>query len=124
MRLFKTRQFDRFARREEIDDAALIGSIRRAEDGSIDADLGGGLVKQRVARRGSGRSSGYRVIIAVKFGRLAIFLYGFSKNEISNIGLKELKSLRKAAADLLALNAASIEKSIDDGFLVEVKDGE
>ena len=51
MRVFKTKWFVRFARREEISDKALREAVERAEHGLIDADLGGGLIKQRVAKR-------------------------------------------------------------------------
>src|ERR1700683_1838925 len=58
--------------------------------GLIDADLGSGLLKQRVARAGEGRSGGYRTIIAYRAGDRAVFLYGFAKNERDNIGDDEL----------------------------------
>ena len=66
MRIFKTKWFARFARHEQIMDAGLREAIERVERGLIDADLGGGLIKQRVARRGQGRSGGYRTIIAYR----------------------------------------------------------
>jgi hypothetical protein len=56
MRAFKTKWFSRFARQELIADASLWEAIERAERGLIDADLGGGLIKQRIARQGKGRS--------------------------------------------------------------------
>lgn len=75
MQAFKTRWFARFARRERIDDRSLIEAVERAERGLIDADLGGGLIKQRVARPGKGRSGGYRVIVAYRIRSRAVFLY-------------------------------------------------
>jgi len=66
LRIFKTKSFVRFARRERISDASLCEAIRRAERGLIDADLGGGVIKQRVARAGQGRSGGFRVLIAYR----------------------------------------------------------
>ena len=56
MRIFKTKWFVRFARRERIKDHALLDAVAQAEEGLIDADLGSGLLKQRVARAGEGRS--------------------------------------------------------------------
>jgi hypothetical protein len=58
MQIFKTRWLARFARHERITDVSLREAIARAERGLIDADLGGGLIKQRVARQGQGRSGG------------------------------------------------------------------
>jgi hypothetical protein len=45
LKVFKTKEFARFARREGIDDARLCEAARRAQSGLIDADLGRGLVK-------------------------------------------------------------------------------
>ena len=63
MRVFKTKSFTRFASHEGIVDEKLCEAVRRAEDGLIDADLGGGVVKQRLAREGKGKSGGSRGIV-------------------------------------------------------------
>jgi hypothetical protein len=52
VRIFKTKWFVRFARKEKIVDALLLEAVGRAEAGNIDADLGGKLIKQRVAQKG------------------------------------------------------------------------
>jgi len=85
VRTFKTKWLARFARRERIADKSLREAIERAERGLIDADLGGGLIKQRVARQGQGRSGGYRTIIAYRAKERAVFFYGFAKNDRENI---------------------------------------
>ena len=64
VRIFKTRWVARFSRRERIEDRSLLEAILRAERGIIDADLGGGIIKQRVARPGQGRSGGFRMLVA------------------------------------------------------------
>ena len=51
-RIFKNGWFERFARKEKLTDSALREAIQRAESGLVDADLGGGVIKQRVARPG------------------------------------------------------------------------
>ena len=51
MRVFKTKEFVRFARKEKVGDGDLCAAIERAERGLIDAALGGGLIKQRIARK-------------------------------------------------------------------------
>jgi hypothetical protein len=63
VRIFKSRWFQRFTLKERITDAALREAAARAEKSQIDADLGGGVIKQRIARPGQGRSKGYRAII-------------------------------------------------------------
>jgi hypothetical protein len=121
MQTYKLKWFARFARREQIVDASLKEAIARAELGLIDADLGGGLIKQRVARQGKGRSGGYRVIVAYRSRKRAVFLLGFAKNEQDNIEPDELQSLREFGEKWLAASSAMIRESIEDGALVEVE---
>ncbi len=78
--IYLTKEFARLARRSGVADAALIEAVNRAENGHIDADVGGGLIKQRVARPKTGRSSGFRTIIAYRRGTRAIFLHMFAKS--------------------------------------------
>ena len=120
MRTFKTKWLSRFARREGIADKSLQEAIERAERGLIDADLGGGLIKQRVARPGQGRSGGYRTIVAFRAKQRAVFLYGFAKNEQENIEPNELLTFRSIAADLLAADSARIAEAIENGVLQEI----
>ena len=81
LRTFKTKAFTQFANREEIDETELVEVVERAANGMIDADLGGGVIKQRIPRKGGGRSSGYRAIILYRKNDLAIFVYGYAKSD-------------------------------------------
>jgi len=110
----------RFARRARIDDRSLRESIERAGRGTIDADLGGGIIKQRVARSGQGRSGGYRMLIAYRLRTRAVFLYAFAKNERENIDPDELLTLREIGAAWLAADAQRIARALDEGILQEV----
>ena len=121
MRVFKIRWFARFARNERIDDDSLSEAIARASRGLVDADLGGGLIKQRVARQGRGRSGGYRMIIAFRLKKRAVFLYGFAKNERDNIEPDELEELRLVARAWLEATTERIEAALKDGALLEVR---
>jgi hypothetical protein len=120
MQIYKTRWFARFARHERITDASLQEAIERAESGLVDADLGGGLIKQRVAQKGQGRSGGYRMIVAYRAKNRAVFLYAFAKSEQENIGQDELVGLRKIGANWLNSNAQTMEHAVEDGRLQEV----
>ncbi|RNJ48752.1 type II toxin-antitoxin system RelE/ParE family toxin [Methylocystis hirsuta] len=124
MRVFKIRWFVRFARSERIDDESLSEAIRRAARGLIDADLGGGLIKQRVARRGRGRSGGYRMIVAYRVKERAVFLYGFAKNERENVEPDELEDLRLVARGWLEATSERIETALKDGAIQEVRHDE
>jgi hypothetical protein len=123
-RVFKVRWFARFARSERIDDASLSEAIERAERGLIDADLGGGLIKLRVARRGKGRSGGYRMIIAYRVKERAVFLYGFAKSERENIEADELEDLRLVARGWLDATSERISAALEDGAIQEVRHDE
>ena len=121
LRIFKNAWFKRFARRERIGDATLTKAIARAAKGAVDADLGGNVIKQRIARPGRGKSGGYRTIIVFRQGDKAFFVYGFAKKELDNISRDELKVFKQAAKELLALSDVQIEKLIEIGGLTEVK---
>ena len=124
MRIFKTKWLARFVRREGIADKSLREAIERAESGLIDADLGGGLIKQRVARQGQGRSGGYRMIVGYRVKDRAVFLLGFAKNERENIEDDELLSIRGVAQKWLAADAARIKKELELGNLQEINHDE
>lgn len=124
MRIFKTKWLTRYVRRERIADRSLSEAIVRAERGLVDAELGGGLIKLRVARAGQGRSGGYRMLVAYRQRDRAVFLYGFAKSELENIAPDELLTLRDIAAGWLEADAAQIAQAVTDGTLQEVKDDE
>lgn len=90
MRVFKTKEFKRFARKQKIGDDDLCEAVARAERGLVDADLGHGLIKQRIARPGQGRSGGFRTIIAYRHARRSFFIYEFAKSEMENISDDDL----------------------------------
>ncbi|NEP14560.1 MAG: type II toxin-antitoxin system RelE/ParE family toxin [Symploca sp. SIO2C1] len=121
MRIFKNAWFQRFSRRERITDAMLLTAVIRAEQGFIDADVGGGVIKQRIARENQGKSGGYRSIILFRRGDKAFFMYGFAKSERDNISNDELADFKKAAKEYLALSDEQIQQLIDIKALGEVK---
>ena len=101
-------------------DASQRDAVERAEHGSIDADLGGGLIKQRVARHGQGRSGGYRMILAYRAKGCAVFLYAFAKNERENIDADELADLRALGARWLSASSGELASQIQGGALQEI----
>jgi hypothetical protein len=121
IKIFKTRWFHRFAVKELIEDSVLIDAIGRAEKGLIDADLGGGVIKQRIARPGRGKSGGYRAVIIFRVEDRAVFMYGFAKSERDNIRADEEKAFKEAAKHLLALTDNVLSELVKRGDLVEVK---
>jgi hypothetical protein len=124
LRVFKTKWFARFARRERISDASLCAAVRRAERGLLDADLGGGVIKQRVARAGQGRSGGYRVLIAYRARTRSVFLFGFAKSARANVDNDELATARDVAKAWLAADGAALARALNEGLIEEVDYGE
>lgn len=124
MRIFKNRWFARFAKKEGISDEKLIKAVRRLEEGSIDANYGGGVFKQRVARPEEGKSGGYRTIILFRKGDRAVFLYGFAKNQLENVGRSDIRDFKKLAKIMFSLSDGQITKLLNDRELVEVPDEE
>jgi hypothetical protein len=116
--------FARFQRRERIADKALGKAVRSAEAGLVDADLGGGLIKQRVARPGRGKSGGFRTIIAYRRGDRAVFLYGFAKSERANLDDAELAHWQRVGRAYLGLDDDAMEAAIAADELMEVSYGE
>jgi hypothetical protein len=108
--LFLSREFARAARRGGVTDDSLCEAVDRAEAGNIDADLGGGLIKQRLARPGKGRSGGFRTIIAYRKGGRAIFLHLFAKNRKSNLTRVEFEDLKDIAKPLMRLSDEQLRK--------------
>ena len=120
MRVFTTKVFARFARKERLDDRQLCEAIARAERGLVDADLGGNLIKQRVARSGRGRSGGYRTVVAFRVSQRSVFLYVFAKSERDNIDDRELADLKKLARHYLGYSDAQIAMALEQTELREV----
>ena len=124
IRIYANRWFAKFAAKEKISDASLADAAYRAESGLVDADLGNGLIKQRIARQGGGKSGGYRSILIFRSGERAIFVFAFAKSDKTNLSAAELKAYRKAAGIMLELGDDQIETEVEAGRLVEVKDDE
>jgi hypothetical protein len=121
LRLFKSRWFQRFARKEGIEDEVLRDAVARAEKGQIDADLGGEVIKLRIARAGQGRSKGYRTIIFFRRGDKAFFEYGFAKSQRANINDDEKEKYKEAAKHVLALTEMQLAELLQRGDFMEVK---
>lgn len=122
MRIFKNAWFERFARKQKIPAAMLREAVQRAERGLIDADLGGGVIKQRVARPGQGRSGGYRTLILYRQAHRAFFVYGFAKSDQANISAEEDAAFKKSARHVLDLTDEQIAALIQSGQFWEVDD--
>lgn len=122
MTVYATKAFSRFAGKADLEDGDLLTAAEAVMAGRSDADLGGGVFKQRVAREGGGKSGGFRTILLFRVGGHCFFAHGFAKNEKANVSVKELKALKKLADTLLGLSAEDIETAVNAGELRELVD--
>ena len=119
--MFKNSWFRKFATKERISDTALCEAVRRAETGLIEADLGGGLLKQRVVRPGGGRSGGYRTILIFRSSVRAVFVFGFAKSDRANLTAQEEAVYRAAAKLVLAFSEDQLDAEVASGRMTEVQ---
>jgi len=119
--VLKRRSFARWQVGEKLPDTALCRTIKEIERGSVGADLGGLLYKKRVARRGGGKSGGYRVLLSARIGARYVFLHGFPKSDKANITQDEKKALQYAGKIFLCLSEDALAKALRAGVLLEVQ---
>jgi hypothetical protein len=120
VRIFRSKWFSRFAKKEGITDGELRNIVNDLEKGLWDADLGGGVYKKRLARSGAGKSGGYRTIVFFKSEFRSFFVYGFAKSDRDNIDEDELQDLKHTAKIDFALTKKEIEKRLKKGLLTEI----
>lgn len=120
MRIFKNKSFNKWAAKEGLDDKTLRAAVDEMERGLIDVELGGHVVKKRVAVGGRGKSSGLRTLLAYRLADKAFFVYGFAKNTRANISADELKALKHLAKTLLSYTNQILSKAVANGALIEL----
>jgi hypothetical protein len=106
-----------------ISDASLRDAVERAERGLVDADLGSGVIKQRVARPGQGRSGGFRVLLAYRAKTRSVFLFGFAKSARGNVEDDELVTAQEIARFWLEADSKALGKALAEGIIQEVDNG-
>ncbi len=121
-RVLKTRHFIRWMRKTSLSDEMLCAAVFEMASGLIDADLGGGVFKKRVAVPGRGKSGGTRTLVATNRGDRWFFVFGFEKNDRTNISKKELEALQDLAAVLLGLSSKRLNALVENGALQEICD--
>ena len=120
MAVYKTKWFSRWEGKQDLDDAALCAAVEEMKRGLFEADLGSGLFKKRIARPGQGKSGGYRTLIATNRNSRWVFVYGFAKNERSNIDKDEEQALKKLGEYFIELSEAALAKACKAEELTEV----
>ncbi|NYF78862.1 type II toxin-antitoxin system RelE/ParE family toxin [Granulicella arctica] len=120
MRVFVNKQFRRFSNENAISDDSLCKAVHEISIGLIHANLGGGIYKQRIARKGQGKSGGFRTIIFFKAHKTAFFILGFAKNAQDNLERNEVAGLKDLAGRMLSYDEKIIAIAVKDGALEEI----
>lgn len=123
MRVYINAWFAKFARQEGIEDFQLVEAVVRANIGLIDADLGAGVIKQRISRQGAGKSGGFRTIVFFKARNRAIFMFGFAKKAKKNLTHEELLEMKRASREMLQLSQDQIDHLVRLKKLQEIRFG-
>lgn len=119
-RVFKTRHFSRWMRKNNLTNTVLCQAVEEMAAGLVNADLGGGLVKKRIGLAGRGKRSGARTLVATNCESRWFFLFGFEKNERSDIAQDEKEVLQLLAEDLLSRCDEELDAAVADGMLEEI----
>jgi hypothetical protein len=123
MRVWKVKVFDRWARKEGLSDDDLVRAAHEIVVGQFEGDLGGSVLKKRVARAGGGKRGGFRTIVAYRPSSPTrmFFLHGYAKSAKANVTPKEKTALQTNAQVLLDLSQQQILELERDGTIVEVR---
>lgn len=122
MKIWKVKAFARWARKERLSDDDLVGAAEEIANGRFEGDLGGAVVKKRVAKAGGGKRGGFRTIVAYRSTSSRVFfLHGFAKNAKADVTPKEKAAFQTNAAILLALNGKQLKQLEMEGDLIAVR---
>ncbi|MFV1983592.1 MAG: type II toxin-antitoxin system RelE/ParE family toxin [Thiohalomonadales bacterium] len=124
MRVFKVKEFHKWANKTGLTDKDLFDSALEVADKNVEASLGKKVFKKRIAIEGEGKRGGARTIVAFQEGNNLIYMYGFRKNKSANIKPKLLKELQMVAEVLLRFTDAELNKAVKNDILFEVKQDE
>lgn len=120
MRVFKTKRFVKWAKKEKLTDAALCQAVREMEEGLVDAQLGEHVYKKRVASKGRGKRGSLRTILAFKVSDKTFFIFGFAKNKLENISQEQLSQLKILSSLFMRYDHDELQRALDENELIEV----
>ena len=120
MKVYLSKVFTRLAAREGLTNANILQAVTEMNKGLIDANLGAGLFKKRIAMSGGGKRGGWRTLLGFQVEKKAFFLYLYPKNILDNVKDDELKALKRLAKYYLAMKPDEIKAALQCGELKEV----
>lgn len=122
MRIYKTKEFGRLARKAGVSDEGLIEAVERAERGLKDGEIGKFLIKQRIAGTDNrGSATGYRAILFFKSRETSVFLHLFAKSGKGNLTGPEEDAYRDAAKIIAKLSEETISALVAGSKWIEIE---
>jgi hypothetical protein len=110
--------FHKWRSKAKLIDKVLCEAAKEIEAGLVDAELGGGVIKKRIAISGRGKRGGARLIVGVRKLDRVFFLYAYEKNQRSTISDKERKAFQLAAKELLSFSESKIKRLVQEESLI------
>ncbi len=122
MKKLSTKWFKKWSKKVNLSNENMLDAVENLKNCLSTAELGGNLFKIRVKASNKGKSASFRTIVIYKKEDRAIFLYGFAKNEKSNINKSELQYFKKLGNDLLSLDFEQLQRSIEQQILFDLEE--
>jgi len=120
MKKLMTKNFSKWALKQNIPDNELSKALAEVQKGKFEANLGGNVFKKRIRFEGKGKSGSGRTILCYKKGERIVFVHGFAKNEKSSLSKKELIAFKELSKILLSFTDEQLATAIGNGDLIEV----
>jgi hypothetical protein len=119
-RVFKTKTFDRWAKKVIADDL-LCQAAREIELGLFEADLGQGVCKKRIALPGKGKSGSSRTLVAKQHKSAIFFIAGRQKSDPgTDFTPKEEEAAKVYAGFIESASTQKLNQLAADGILKEI----
>lgn len=119
--VYTLKAFDRWLRKSGLTDDDLRSVAADLDRGLVDAELGGGVYKQRVARPGRGKSGSYRVFLLFRAADRLVFLSAIAKKDADNISIADLRALKGLATDLAAATREELALAAEGGAIRRIE---
>lgn len=111
LEIYKTKAFERYFRKEQINNSDLSEAIKELLHSNI-GGLGHKLHKTRIASPYKGKRGSYRAITYYKSGERIIFLHLYAKNEKENITPNEMKGFILLSRDIDRLTNQDLQRLV------------
>ena len=119
MSIYKNKRFKKWQVDNNVENSQLLEVIKEINAAPKKGKTGS-FYKKRVKSEGSGKSGGYRIIVAAKIESNYFFMYGFKKNAKSTLEPKEEKIFKEMAEQYLSYTETELVELVQHQMLETV----